>query len=98
MAVIPIKTLKRYLILIISTLFTFFLILVQVDYAFSNNNLENLYHPAPSEVWKEFYECQDQIEDKIKVNSVFQDKKSIETFVPPWIIAKTCFAEKGNIA
>lgn len=31
------------------------LILAQIDYAFSNDNLDNLYHPAPQEVWKEFY-------------------------------------------
>ena len=31
------------------------LILAQVDYAFSNDNLENLYRPAPAEVWKAFF-------------------------------------------
>ena len=29
----------------------------QVDYAFSNDNLDHLYKPAPSEVWREFYAC-----------------------------------------
>ena len=28
------------------------LIQVQVEYAFENDNLDNLYHPAPKEVWK----------------------------------------------
>jgi hypothetical protein len=71
------------------------LILTQVDYAFSNDNLENLYHPAPAEVWKEFYKCQNATEDRIKVKSAFQVKKKAtnRSFVPPWIIAKTCFAQ-----
>ena len=30
------------------------LIAAQVDYAFCNDNLENLYRPAPPEVWKKF--------------------------------------------
>ena len=66
------------------------LILTQVDYAFSNGNLENLYHPAPAEVWKEFFECKNQIEERIKLESAFQKKRSLKEFVPPWIIAKTC--------
>lgn len=41
------------------------LILSQVDYAFSNDNLNNLYHPAPLAVWKEFYTCETQSEDRI---------------------------------
>lgn len=69
------------------------LILTQVDYAFSNDNLANLYHPAPSNVWKEFYACRKSIEDKIKVKSAFQKRTSPRLFVPPWIIAKTCFAQ-----
>jgi hypothetical protein len=69
------------------------LILAQVDYAFSNGNLENLYHPAPSEVWKEFYACHKSIEDRIEVKSAFRKRTSARFFVPPWIIAKTCFAQ-----
>ena len=33
------------------------LICAQLDYAFSNDNLENLYHPAPQKVWEEFFAC-----------------------------------------
>ena len=52
------------------------LILAQVDYAFSNDNLENLYRPAPAEVWKEFYRCQsrNQVEDKVDMKSIFQKR------------------------
>ena len=31
------------------------LIVAQIDYAFSNDNLDYLFHPAPSDIWKEFY-------------------------------------------
>jgi len=64
------------------------LIKAQVDYAFSNDNLEFLYHPAPPGVWQEFYACKEQIEKKIKIESVFP--KSAHRFVPPWITARTC--------
>lgn len=65
------------------------LIKVQVDYAFSNDNLDYLYHPAPPEVWKEFYACKQQIEEKINIKSALKGKTS-ERFIPPWIIARTC--------
>ena len=70
------------------------LIITQVDYAFSNDNLENLYHPAPPKVWKDFYACKKSIEKKIKMKSEFQGK----SFVPPWIIANTCFASENMVA
>lgn len=68
------------------------LIIAQVDYAFSNDNLENLFRPAPANVWKTFYNCEEQAEKRIKLKSVF--KKKINEFVPPWIIAKTCTTDK----
>jgi hypothetical protein len=42
------------------------LIIAQIDYAFSNDNLDFLYHPAPPDVWKEFFSCKDQVEDRIQ--------------------------------
>jgi hypothetical protein len=68
------------------------LIKAQINYAFSNNNLDYLYHPAPSEVWQEFYACKNQSEQKIDIKSFFENKK-IEHFVPPWIIARTCISK-----
>ena len=68
------------------------LILAQVDYAFSNDNLENLYHPAPSDVWKEFYNCKTQTEDQMNLESSFQKKRTVKKFVPPQITAKTCLS------
>ena len=67
------------------------LIAAQIEYAFVNDNLGNLFRPAPKEVWEEFYKCKAQTEDKILV-----DSKS-KPFVPPWIIAKTCTL-KDNLA
>jgi hypothetical protein len=76
------------------------LILAQVDYAFSNDNLENLYRPAPAEVWKEFYQCRsrNQVEDKVDIKSTYKQTKGLKSFVPPWIIAKTCIVEETCIA
>ncbi|MEA3415985.1 MAG: hypothetical protein U9R02_07485 [Thermodesulfobacteriota bacterium] len=50
------------------------LIVAQVDYAFSNDNLENLFCPAPANVWKTFYNCEEQAEKRIKLNSAFKKK------------------------
>ncbi|KKL17005.1 hypothetical protein LCGC14_2489870 [marine sediment metagenome] len=65
---------------------------------FSNNNLENLYHPAPSEVWEEFFKCHPETEEEIEVHSEFQDDRPLKSFVPPWIIAKTCLYGESCIA
>lgn len=70
------------------------LIITQIDFAFNNDNLDNLYHPAPAEVWKEFYACKESVEKKIKMKSEFK----ANSFIPPWIIANTCFAQEGAIA
>lgn len=71
----------------------FDLIITQIDYAFSNDNLENLYRPAPAETWQEFYACKASVEKKVKMKSAFQNK----SFVPPWIITNTCFAHDKAI-
>lgn len=70
------------------------LICAQVDYAFSNDNLDNLYHPAPPEVWEEFFACKERIEKRYKLDAVFKKDAAREVFVPPWIIANTCQAER----
>ena len=64
-------------------------IIAQIQYAFANDNLEYLYHSAPPEVWREFYECREQETERYQVPSNVQDEK-LERFVPPWIIANTC--------
>ena len=70
------------------------LIITQIDYAFSNDNLDNLYHPAPAEVWKEFYACKESVEKRVKMRSEFK----ANSFVPPWIIANTCVTEARTVA
>ena len=66
------------------------LICAQVDFAFSNNNLENLYRAAPKEVWEEFFTCKELIKKKYKIDRAFTKKGVTPSFVPPWIIANTC--------
>lgn len=65
------------------------LVHAQVDYAFTHDNLDYLYHPAPKEIWEEFYQCKAYIEKRSKIESHPQ-KGMPETFVPPWIIATFC--------
>lgn len=66
------------------------LICAQIDYAFSNDNIENLYHPAPAEVWQEFLSCKEQIERKYAIRSGFKDETNLKNMIPPWLITKTC--------
>jgi len=68
------------------------LICAQVDYAFSNDNLDNLFHPAPPELWKELAACKEQKERKYKIESGFSQKKDAALAFPPWLVAKTCQA------
>lgn len=65
------------------------LIDAQISYAFSNNNLDNLYHPAPPETWKAFFACKEKIEKRHKVTHPKKDKPS-QRVIPPWIITNTC--------
>lgn len=64
-----------------------------IDYAFSNDNLDHLYHPAPPGVWKEFFTCKALSEERFAIESRFQ-AVGAKRFVPPWMIAKIC----GNIS
>lgn len=68
------------------------LIIAQIDYAFSNDNLENLFHPAPSDVWSEFFSCKKMIEEKHKIEPSFNKDISSKSVIPPWIITNTCQA------
>jgi hypothetical protein len=72
------------------------LICAQIDYAFSNDNLDNLFHPAPKEVWKEFLACEEQLERKYKIEPSFsKGNKKKGSILPPWLIAKTCKASNS---
>ena len=65
------------------------LINAQVSCAFANNNLDNLFHPAPQEVWNKFFACKERIEKKHKVKAVKETRVS-RSITPPWIITNTC--------
>ncbi len=65
------------------------LIATQVDYAFNNDNLDNLFHPAPASVWKDLEHCLRRKAEKIIIPNEFGDGRS---FVPHEILAHTCHA------
>jgi len=67
------------------------LIIAQVFYAFKNDNLDYLFHPAPPEVWKEFFGCKKMDETKYKLN-VPEKKTGV---IPPWVIANICKSESS---
>ena len=69
------------------------LIIAQIDYAFSNDNLESLYHPAPAEVWREFFNCKPICEKRSEIKSTAESYGT----VPAWIIAKTCDSGKSRL-
>lgn len=67
------------------------LICAQIEYAFAHDNLENLYHPAPHDVWAEFYACKVQDELRYKLETRLEESNDSPAIImPPWLIAKTC--------
>lgn len=64
----------------------------QIDYAFSNDNLQNLYHPAPPEAWQEFYKCKEQIERKYPIRHEFATRSNIIK-IPPFLTTNSCNSE-----
>lgn len=68
------------------------LIMAQVDYAFSNDNLENLYNPAPPSVWIEYWKCEESHERKLKMRPAFSRGK----FRPPAITANEALCGANN--
>lgn len=69
------------------------LIMAQIDYAFTNDNLANLYRPAPAEVWREFFKCQ----AKSSQQREFRASYGPDGMVPAWIIANTCLSENNYL-
>lgn len=73
------------------------LIITQVAYAFSNDNLDHLYRPAPAEVWEEFYKCRQRDEDRLMIESENREESGkFRSFVPPWVIANICQMESSS--
>jgi len=56
------------------------LIKAQIEYAFLNDNLDHLFRPAPSEVWEEFYECEEAHEERYDIEPS-REEKSRKDFV-----------------
>ncbi len=71
------------------------LVYAQMDYAFTHDNLDYLYHPAPKEVWEEFYRCKASHVENIETRRATESRRRKDipsSFVPPWIIANFCNA------
>ena len=67
------------------------LIVAQIDYAFSNSNLDNLFHPAPAEVWRDFFSCKEGMEEKRLLDLSTKKAPSLESVIlPSWVIANIC--------
>ena len=60
------------------------LIGVQISYAFEHNNLDNLFFPAPAEVWKKFTQPVDEIE---------YIEKEISLDIPLLEIQELCYGQ-----
>jgi hypothetical protein len=65
------------------------LICAQVEYAFAHNNLDNLYHSAPAEVWAEFLFCKGRLEERRYRLEKRCEKIRHDFILPPWLTAKT---------
>jgi len=79
------------------------LICAQIEYAFAHDNLSNLYHPAPPEVWTEFFTCTTKqeeryypLEKRLEENIVSVGNAFKSAVLPPGLIAKTC-RSGGNL-
>ena len=70
------------------------LIKAQVEFAFSNDNLDRLFHPAPKEVWKEYYLCEDSEVETQKIETKKRRKKQIDLSAPPFLITNTCISNQ----
>ncbi len=70
------------------------IIQAHITYAFESNNLENMYSPAPPEIWRRYYEHSAQI--RANTNRIIHKSRNKNIFIPPKITANfsedLCFA------
>lgn len=59
-------------------------IMAHVRYAFENDNVTHMYHPAPASVWKDFFKCADREE------ASYPGKMILDELIPI-IQASKCF-------
>ncbi|MEI7451547.1 MAG: hypothetical protein WCJ75_18220 [Desulfomonile sp.] len=62
-------------------------IVAHIRYALENDNLEYMYHPAPLNVWKDFFNCSDRETASYRKDAIFKDESSLI----PIIEASKCF-------
>jgi hypothetical protein len=68
------------------------LICAQIDYAFSHDNIANLYHPAPPDVWQRFFSCQTQQNERHEIRSMLESP--LNRTLPTWLNANSCMDQQ----
>lgn len=71
------------------------LICAQLDYAFSQDNLNHLYRPAPPEVWQKFFACQHQHSEVHEIHSILSAPR--KKLLPSHINAHTCLDSQFGV-
>ena len=66
------------------------LVSAQIDYAFANDNIQNLFYPAPPEIWDQFFSCKEQTENNYKINLQYEKNGSKRRNIPAWLTTKIC--------
>jgi hypothetical protein len=65
------------------------LIKAQITYAFEHNNFAYLYHPAPPEVWEQFFTCQENIQECFQIQPAPGERHQVSTFLASAFITNT---------
>jgi hypothetical protein len=68
------------------------IIAAHVRYAFENDNVEHMFHPAPPDVWKDFFRCTDREETSYRGSEPILDD------LIPIIQANKCFYRQDRHA
>jgi hypothetical protein len=69
-------------------------ITAHVRYALENDNMEYLYHPAPQEVWKTYFDCRNS-KKGIPVPLSKTPGQDFLGTITPFISTDTCFFEEA---
>jgi hypothetical protein len=70
-------------------------IVAHVRYALENDNLEYMFHPAPPDVWRDFFKCSDREETSYRRGEAILDESSS---LIPVIRADKCFYRQASHA
>jgi len=55
----------------------------QIGYAFTHDNLDNLFNSAPRSAWKEFYECVEGPNERILIKKYVIENEVVSEFFAP---------------